>query len=43
MDGQTSTKRILLLAVALGFAAGFSWVILTGGPASVHAIYANAD
>ena len=48
MDGQMSTRQILLLAVILGFAAGFSWVLLTGGPANVAAekplnAYASAD
>jgi len=43
MDGQMSTSRILILAIALGFAAGFSWVYLTGGPVAIQQVYASAD
>ncbi len=43
MDGHLSTKRVLLLAIALGFAAGFSWVALTGGPLAVQEAYASAE
>jgi len=43
MDGQMSTTRILILAIALGFAAGFSWVYLTGGPAAIQEAYASAE
>jgi hypothetical protein len=43
MDGRMSNSRIMLLAVALGFAAGFSWVALTGGPMPAAARVASAD
>lgn len=46
MDGHMSTTRILLLAIALGFAAGFSWVVLTSGATAspeVFGVYAGTD